>query len=176
MRFVPTALPGVTIIEPEPHRDGRGFFARVYCPREFAEAGIPFSPTQVNLSRNTARNTLRGLHYQPAPFAEAKLVRVTRGRVFDVVVDLRAGTPTYRHWVSVELDAEDARAVFVPEGCAHGFLSLEPDTDVLYQMSRDHVPGHAAGLRWDDPALGIAWPAAPQVISPADAAWPLLSG
>jgi dTDP-4-dehydrorhamnose 3,5-epimerase len=174
MRFIATALAGVVVVEADPHRDTRGFFARIYDPRAFAEAGIAFTPTQVNLSRNTARHTLRGMHYQPEPHAEAKLVRVTRGRAFDVVVDLRDGSPTFLRWVSVELDADSARAVFIPEGCAHGFLTLEPETDMLYQMGRDHVPGHAAGLRWDDPALAIAWPAQPAVISTADANWPLL--
>lgn len=174
MRFLATALPGVVVVEAEPHHDDRGFFARIYDPREFTDAGIAFTPTQINLSRNTARHTLRGLHYQAAPYAEAKLVRVTHGRAFDVVVDLREGSSTFRRWVGLDLDAGSARAIFIPEGCAHGFLTLEPETDVLYQMGRDYVPGHAAGLRWDDPALDIAWPAPPAVISQADASWPLL--
>jgi dTDP-4-dehydrorhamnose 3,5-epimerase len=173
MRFLPTALPGVMVIEPEPVADERGFFARAYCPAEFAAAGVDFMPSQVNLSRNARAFTLRGLHYQDPPHAEAKLVRVTRGRAHDVIVDLRAG-PTFRRWVSVELDAISARAVFVPEGCAHGFLTLEDETDVLYQMGRPYVPGQGRGLRWNDPALRIIWPAAPNVISEADAAWPLL--
>jgi dTDP-4-dehydrorhamnose 3,5-epimerase len=173
MRFVATQLPGVMIVEPEPRADERGFFARVYCPSAFAEAGIDFSPTQINLSRNTHALTLRGLHYQDAPFAEAKLVRVTAGRIFDVVVDLRPG-PTFRRWIGLELDALAARALFVPEGCAHGFLTLGEGADVLYQMGRDYMPGQARGLRWDDPALAITWPAPPRVISAADAGWPLL--
>jgi dTDP-4-dehydrorhamnose 3,5-epimerase len=174
MRFLRTALAGVVVVEAEPHRDERGFFARIYDPRAFAEAGLSFTPTQVNLSRNTVRHTLRGLHYQAEPHAEAKLVRVTRGSAFDVIVDLREGSASFRRWLCVELDAQSARAVFIPEGCAHGFLTLEPETDMLYQMGRDFVPGHAAGLRWDDPALAIAWPADPAVISPADASWPFL--
>jgi dTDP-4-dehydrorhamnose 3,5-epimerase len=173
MRFVATELPGVVVVEPEPHADERGFFARVYCPHAFAEAGIAFAPTQINLSRNTRVLTLRGLHYQPPPYAEAKLVRVTSGRIFDVVVDLRPG-PTFRRWIGVELDACAASAIFIPEGCAHGFLTLTDGADVLYQMGRDHVPGQARGLRWNDPALGIVWPEAPQVISAADAGWPLV--
>jgi dTDP-4-dehydrorhamnose 3,5-epimerase len=174
MRFLPTELPGVMVIEPQPHADERGFFARVYCPDAFAAAGIAFTPRQVNLSRNLKALTLRGMHYQPPPYAEAKLVRVTAGRIFDVIIDLREGSPTCRRWTSVELDGESARAVFIPEGCAHGFLTLTDGADVLYQMGRDHSPGQGRGLRWNDPALGIVWPAAPQVISGADAAWPLL--
>lgn len=172
MRFVPTALPGVVVIEPEPRRDERGFFARLYDPGAFADAGIDFTPTQINLSRNDAALTLRGLHFQHPPFAEAKLVRVTQGRVYDVIVDLRRDSPAFRRWIGLELDADKARAVFVPEGCAHGFLTLTPATDLLYQMGRDHVPGHAAGLRWNDPALAIAWPAQPAVIARADLNWP----
>lgn len=175
MRFLPTELAGVVIVEPEPHRDERGFFARIFCPHEFAAAGIDFRPTQVNLSRNLARHTLRGLHWQDPPHAEAKLIRVTAGRLHEVVVDLRSGSPTYGRHVALELDAEAARAVFVPEGCAHGFLTLEAGTDVLYQMGRDHVPGQGRGARHDDPALGIVWPAAPAILSAADAAWPPLT-
>jgi dTDP-4-dehydrorhamnose 3,5-epimerase len=163
------------LIEPEPHRDERGFFARVYCPAEFATAGIAFAPTQVNLSRNTHRHTLRGLHYQDAPNAEAKLIRVTAGRIFEVVVDLRKGTEAYLRWISVELDAASANAIFVPEGCAHGFMTLERDTDILYQMGRSHLPGLGRGLRWNDPLLGITWPATPEQMSPADRDWPLIS-
>ncbi len=174
MNFSPTTLPGVVLIEPERHGDERGFFARLYCPSEFAKAGIDFAPTQVNLSRNTQRRTLRGLHFQDAPHSEAKLVRVTAGRIFEVVVDLRKDTPTYLNWISVELDAASARSIFIPEGCAHGFLTLEPGTDVLYQMGRDHVPGLARGLRWNDPALSIQWPATPALLSEQDRDWPLL--
>jgi dTDP-4-dehydrorhamnose 3,5-epimerase len=174
VKFRQTALPGVVLIEPEPHIDERGFFARVYCPAEFARAGIVFKPTQVNLSRNSHRHTLRGLHFQDTPHAEAKLIRVTAGRIFEVVVDLRKDTGTYLRSISLELDAGSANAVFVPEGCAHGFMTLEPDTDILYQMGRAYVPGLARGLRWDDPALGITWPASPAQISAQDDAWPLI--
>jgi dTDP-4-dehydrorhamnose 3,5-epimerase len=174
MRFIPTALPGVMVIEPQPHADERGFFARVYCPGEFEKAGIAFTPTQVNLSRNTRRLTLRGLHWQDPPHAEAKLIRVTAGRIHEVVADLRPDSPSFRRWIALELDAASARAVFVPEGCAHGFLTLEAGTDVLYQMGRDFTPGHARGARFDDPALGVAWPEPPEVVSPADLAWPPL--
>lgn len=172
MRSAPTKLSGVMIVEAEPHEDARGGFARLYCPNEFRAAGIDFAPCQINLSRNHARHTLRGMHYQDAPYAEAKLVRVTRGRAFDVAVDLRAGSATRGQWTAVELDAARMNAVFVPEGFAHGFLTLEPETDVLYQMGRIYEPGHAKGVRWNDPAFAIRWPAAPAVIDPRDAGYP----
>ncbi len=171
MRFIAQRIAGVFVVEAEPHRDERGFFARIFCAEEFAKAGIEFAAPQINLSGNAKRHTLRGLHYQEAPYAEAKFVRAVRGRAFDVVVDLRQG-PTENQWISVELDAGRMNGVFVPEGCAHGFLTLEDDTDILYQMGRAFVEGHARGVRWDDPAFAIAWPAAPAVISAGDAAYP----
>jgi dTDP-4-dehydrorhamnose 3,5-epimerase len=170
--FRQTAIAGVTAVLAEPAEDARGFFARLHCPDEFAAAGHPFAPVQTSLSRNTAALTLRGMHYQAAPKAETKLVRVMRGRAFDVCVDLRPGSPTHRRWVGLELSAEAAEAVLIPEGVAHGFLTLEPDTDVLYQISPAFEPGHGAGVRWDDPAFGIDWPARPRVISERDAAYP----
>lgn len=173
MRFRATALPGVWHIEAEPHADARGLFSRLYCPNEFAEAGLgDFHPTQVNLSRNPTCHTLRGLHFQPSPHSEAKLVRAVRGRAYDVVLDLRTESPQCGRWVVVQLDAIGMNAVFIPEGCAHGFLTLQPDTDILYQMSRCHVPDQARGVRWDDPAIGIAWPARPMLIDDRDAHWP----
>lgn len=172
MRFTPTAIAGVLRVEAEPRSDERGGFARLHCPDEFATAGAPFAPAQTSLSRNPHVGTLRGLHYQPAPHAETKLVRVVRGRIFDVAVDLRPGSPTHRQWIAAELSAEAMDALLIPEGVAHGFLTLEPDTDVLYQIAPAYRPGHAAGVRWDDPAFGIAWPAAPALMSPADAAYP----
>jgi dTDP-4-dehydrorhamnose 3,5-epimerase len=170
-----TAIHGLFSIALAPHVDERGFFARLYCPEEFSRAGISFASTQINLSRNTAALTLRGLHYQTEPYAEAKIVRCTRGRIFDVAVDLRPDSPTYRRWSGHELDAQTGGALFIPEGCAHGFLTLTADTDVLYQMGRMFEPGHAAGVRWDDPAIAIHWPAQPCVISEADRTWPLLA-
>jgi dTDP-4-dehydrorhamnose 3,5-epimerase len=172
LRFIETEISGVFDVEADAHRDKRGFFARIYCPEEFAAAGIEFQSTQINLSRNLARFTLRGMHWQDPPFAEAKLVRVTSGAAHDVVIDLRAESPTFRRWIARRLDAERANALFIPEGCAHGFLTLELQTDIVYQMSRSFVPGHARGLRWDDPAIGIDWPAEPAVIGAADLAWP----
>jgi dTDP-4-dehydrorhamnose 3,5-epimerase len=155
MRFVPTRLPGVIAIKATPHRDERGSFARVYCPEEFRNAGITFSPVQINISSNVKRQTLRGLHWQDAPFAEAKIVRAVRGSAFDVVVDLRRDSPTFREWVGFTLDADDGNAVLIPEGCAHGFLTLADSTDILYQMGAAYEPGHARGARWDDPAFGM---------------------
>jgi dTDP-4-dehydrorhamnose 3,5-epimerase len=172
MRFSETGIAGVILVEIEPSEDDRGAFARLQCPDEFAAAGHPFEPAQTSLSRNPHPGTLRGMHYQPAPHAETKLVRAVRGRMFDVALDLRDDSPTYRRWISAELSAANARALLIPEGVAHGFLTLEPDTDVLYQISPGFQPGHEAGVRWDDPAFGIAWPAAPALISPRDATYP----
>jgi dTDP-4-dehydrorhamnose 3,5-epimerase len=172
MIFRTTEIRGVVEIETEPRHDARGFFARLFCPEELARAGITFTSTQINLSRNEARFTLRGMHWQDPPHAEAKIVRVVRGCVHDVVVDLRPQSPTFRRWIARELDAGRANALLVPEGCAHGFLTLEPRTDVLYQMSRAYVPGAARGLRFDDPDIGIVWPTPPETIADADLAWP----
>ena len=175
MRLIETQLAGVFEIAAEPIRDERGFFARLYCPEAFAKDGIEFTSTQINLSRNDSLGTLRGLHYQDPPNAEAKIVRIVRGAVFEAVVDLRPTSPTYRRHLTWRLDAETGLALLVPEGCAHGFLTLESDTDVLYQMGRPFVPGHARGVRFDDPAFGIDWPAGPSVIAPQDRAWPPFS-
>jgi dTDP-4-dehydrorhamnose 3,5-epimerase len=176
MRFETTELPGVVRVVPEPIADQRGFFARLFCPEEFAAAGYPFAPAQTSLSRNPAAHTLRGLHFQSPPFAEAKLVRAARGGVYDVVVDLRPESPTYRRWTAAILTADNAVALLIPAGCAHGFLTLEDSTDVLYEIDRLHAPGHARGVRYDDPKLRIRWPADPSVIAPADLAWPPLEG
>lgn len=176
MRFAETAIAGVVVVDIEVREDERGAFARLQCPEEFAAAGHPFSPAQTSLSRNLHAGTLRGLHYQPAPHAETKLVRVVRGRTFDVALDLRPASPTYRRWVAEELSAENGRALLIPEGVAHGFLTLDADTDVLYQISPAFQPGHEAGVRWDDPAFAIAWPAQPALISPRDATYPHVTG
>ena len=170
MRFLPTGVDGVHLVEAEPDSDERGFFARLYCPQEFAAAGIPFRPCQTSLSYNRRRLTLRGLHYTTEP--EAKLVRCTRGRVFDVAVDIRKDSPTFTRWCGFELDAAGALALFIPAGVAHGFLTLADDCDLVYQIDRIYRAGFDADLRWDDPAFAIAWPARPQVISPRDAAYP----
>ena len=172
MKLVLTPIAGVVRIEAEPHVDDRGLFARLHCPEEFAAAGIDFAPAQTSLSRNPTSGTLRGMHFQAAPHAEAKLVRVTRGRVFDVAVDLRPHSPTYRQWTGAELSAENLVGLYIGEGIAHGFLTLEPDTDVVYQIAPAYRPGHDAGVRWDDPTFGIAWPMAPVLISARDAGYP----
>ena len=173
MRFEETPIPGVFHINAEPIRDERGHFARLYCPGEFRRAGIEFTSVQINHSLNLKRLTLRGLHFQQPPNAEAKIVRVTHGRVWDVCVDLRQG-PEQGTWHSVELDATKMNAVFLPEGIAHGFLSLTDNAQVLYQMGRAFTPGHGRGIRWDDPDLAIPWPEKPSVISDEDLALPLL--
>lgn len=174
MIFETTPLSGVMLIRPEPRGDARGFFARIFCPEEIAAAGLEFTSMQINLSRNPHRFTLRGMHYQNPPHAEAKIVRVTRGAIHDVVIDLRPGSPTRLRHAAFRLDAEGALALFIPEGFAHGFLTLEAETDVLYQMGRAYTPGHARGVRFDDPALGIAWPHPPALIGEADRDWPLI--
>ena len=171
MRFLATDIAGVVIVEAEPHTDLRGSFARLHAPDEFATAGISFAPVQTSVSTNPTQGTLRGLHVQNAPYAETKLVRAVRGRVFDVAVDLRPDSPTHRRWTATELSATNLRGVFIPAGVAHGFLTLEPDTDILYQIAPAFTPGHAAGVRWDDPAFSIAWPGVPALMSPADAAY-----
>lgn len=172
MRFTETEIAGVVIVDAEPHRDGRGFFARLQCPEAFAAAGHPFAPAQTSVSHNRRAGTLRGVHFQPSPHAEVKLVRAVRGRLFDVAVDLRPDSPTHRRWTASELSAQNGRALLIPEGVAHGFLTLEDDTDVLYQIAPRFEPGHEAGVRWDDPAFGIDWPQRPTVISDRDAAYP----
>jgi dTDP-4-dehydrorhamnose 3,5-epimerase len=155
----------------EPHEDARGFFARAYCSHEFKEAGIDFTSTQINISRNSAIHTLRGMHYQAAPYAEAKLVRCIRGAIYDVAVDLRPSSTTFGRWTAATLSADVGNALFIPEGCAHGFLTLTADCDVLYQMSRPYIAGEACGFRYDDPAFDVRWPHAPAVISDVDLAW-----
>lgn len=172
MNFSRTRLAGVFRVTAEPHRDVRGAFARLHCPDEFAAAGIPFGPVQTSVSCNPHPFTLRGLHHQPAPHAETKLVRVARGRVFDVAVDLRPESPTHRQWIAEELSADNLTALYIPQGVAHGFLTLEADTDVLYQIAPAYMPGHEAGVRWDDPAFAIAWPQPPALISDRDATYP----
>jgi dTDP-4-dehydrorhamnose 3,5-epimerase len=176
MRFTETEIAGVVVVDIDPHADARGSFARLQCPDEFAAAGHGFTPAQTSLSRNPRAGTLRGMHYQPAPHGEMKLVRAVRGRIFDVAVDLRADSPTHRRWTATELSADNARALLIPEGVAHGFVTLEDDTDVLYQISPAFRPGHEAGVRWNDPAFAIFWPRAPELISDRDAAYPDYEG
>ena len=163
-----TKIAGVDVVEREEHRDERGFFARLHCAHAFAAAGHPFMPVQTSLSRNPRAFTLRGLHWQAAPFSETKLVRVVRGRSFHVCVDVRRDGATCRSWVGLELDAEDGRAVLIGPGIAHGFMTCAPDTDVLYQIAPAYSANHARGARWDDPAFAIQWPAPPALVSARD--------
>jgi dTDP-4-dehydrorhamnose 3,5-epimerase len=173
MLFLPTALPGVFVIEVEPRADARGLFARTYCAEEFAAHGLCTAWAQCNVSFNVKAGTLRGMHWQAAPHEEVKLVRCTAGAALDVVADLRPGSPTYKKWVAVELTAENRRAVYIPGGFAHGFQTLTDGTELFYQMSAFYVPEAARGARWDDPALNIEWPAcAGRVIAPRDLAFP----
>jgi len=171
MRFIPTHLAGAYLIEPEPISDERGFFARTWCRNEFADKGLNPNLVQCNISYNKVRGTLRGMHYQKAPHAEAKLVRCTQGAVYDVIIDLRSDSNTFTQWFGVELTAENRKALYVPEGFAHGFITLKDDTEVLYQMSEFFHAEFAAGLRWDDPAFSIRWPIDVKVISERDLAY-----
>lgn len=172
MIFTPTRLDGAFVIDVERHRDERGFLARTFCEREFAEHGAPLHITQSSTIQSPRRHTLRGLHYQEAPHAEIKLVRCTRGSIFLVMVDLRQNSGTRHQWLGTELDASGGRLAYVPEGFAQGYQTLEDDTEVLYQMSQTYVPDAASGVRWDDPALAIDWPAAPErLISERDRSW-----
>lgn len=173
MIFTPTKLDGVWLIEPERIEDERGFFARTWCCREFEERGLNPRLVQCNVSFNRRKGTLRGMHRQTAPFGECKLVRCTQGAIFDVVVDLRMKSPTYRKWVGCELTAENRTSFYIPEGCAHGFQTLSDNAEVFYQMTQFFQAESAAGVRWDDSAFGINWPhAESRYISPRDAVYP----
>ena len=176
MIFSETRLPGAFTIDPERREDDRGFFARVYCEREFREHGLNPRLVQCSVSFNRRRGTLRGMHFQSAPYEEAKLVRCTRGAVYDVVVDLRPGSPAFRTWVSAELTAENRCMMYVPEGCAHGFQTLHDDTEVFYQMSEFYHPEAGGGIPWNDPAIGIVWPLAEMTLSERDRGYPPLAG
>jgi dTDP-4-dehydrorhamnose 3,5-epimerase len=174
MRFLGTGVSGATLILPEPHHDERGRFMRAWCAREFAEQGIDFLPVQANLGFSSTRGTVRGLHYQVAPASEAKLVRCTKGAIFDLVLDLRSHSPSYMKWYAAELSAENGRMLYVPDGCAHGFQSLEANTEIYYMTSAYYTPGAVRGVRFDDPAFAIKWPLPPTLISQQDRDWPLL--
>lgn len=168
----PTALPGVVVITPELQTDERGSFARTFCAEEFRANGLDPRVAQCGVSFNPAAGTLRGLHYQMEPYGEVKLVRCTLGAIYDVVVDLRPASPTYCRWVAVELTADSRRSLYVPRGLAHGFLTLVEPSEVTYQISVPYQPGAAAGVRWDDPTFGIAWPFAPRLMAERDATYP----
>ena len=168
MNFTRTRVEGVFVVDQERHEDERGWFARTWDEAELRRHQLEPRLVQCSASFNRRRGTLRGLHYQAPPFAEVKLVRCTRGRLFDVAVDLRPDSATFRAWVGVELSPENGRALYIPRGLAHGFLTLCDDTEVAYQISAEYSPEHARGVRWDDPAFGIAWPEPVAVISPRD--------
>ena len=174
MIFTETELKGVYLIETEPLEDDRGFFARTFCREEFAKYGLNPQVAQCNLSYNRKKGTLRGMHYQIAPREEAKLVRCISGAIYDVIVDLREDSTTYCQWLSLELSAR-GRMLYIPEGCGHGYLTLAPNTDLVYQASAPYAPGSAKGVRYDDPAFNIVWPGAIRVISLQDQNWPRFS-
>jgi dTDP-4-dehydrorhamnose 3,5-epimerase len=168
MIFTETRLPGAYLIEPELRHDERGFFARTWCQNEFAIKSLQTQWAQCNISFNRQRGTLRGLHYQTAPHEEAKLVRCTMGAIYDVIVDLRVDSPTYRQWLAVELTAQNRLMLFIPTGFAHGFQTLMDEAEVFYQMSAFYAPECARGVRWDDPAFQISWPVERRIISERD--------
>lgn len=171
MKLVRLGIPGAFLVELEPAADERGFFARTFCAREFANAGLAAQFVQTSLSVNPRRGTLRGLHYQAAPHGEAKLVRCVRGRIYDLLVDLRPESHIYRQHLAIELSAEGREAVYIPPGVAHGFLTLTDDCEVHYAMSEFFEPSAARGVRWNDPAFGIVLPAPVEVISARDAGY-----
>lgn len=166
-----TGLAGAYIVDIEPVEDERGFFARSWCREEFRDAGLNAELVQCNISYNREKAILRGMHFQADPHGEVKLVRCTAGAIHDVIVDVRPDSPTYGKWFGTELSAENRRALYIPEGFAHGFITLRADSEVFYQMSSLYVPGAARGYRWDDPAFGIDWPLAPVVMSAKDRAY-----
>ena len=168
MIFKETKLKGAYIIEIEPLEDERGFFARSFCQKELEEHGLNPCIIQCNISYNKKRGTLRGMHYQVPPYEETKVVRCTMGAVYDVIIDLRKHSRTFKRWAAVELTAQNRRALYIPEGLAHGFQTLEDNTEVFYQMSEFYHPECARGVRWDDPVFGVKWPIEPTIISDKD--------
>lgn len=173
MKFTKTRLADAVLVDLEKRGDARGYFARTFCAAAFAAEGLVADFVQANHSANAAAGTLRGLHFQRAPHGEAKLVRCVKGALHDVILDLRPASPTYRAWAGFDLDAETGRMLYVPAGFAHGFQTLTDDTHAVYQVSHPYTPAAEGGVRWDDPAFGIAWPRAVTAISEKDAAWPL---
>lgn len=172
MIFTETPLKGAYVIDPERREDERGFFARTWCRREFEARGLDPGLAQCNISFNRKRGTLRGMHYQIAPRAEAKVVRCTAGTVYDVIVDLRADSSTFKQWFAVELSFDNRRMLYIPGGMAHGFLTLTDGAEVFYQMSESYAPEYARGVRWNDPAFGVRWPQEVTMISERDRLYP----
>jgi len=172
MIFAATPVEGAFLIQPERREDERGFFARTYCVRELAEHGLDPQVVQRSVSYNRKRGTLRGMHYQVAPHEETKLVSCSRGEIYDVIIDLRPASPSFRRWAGATLTADNGHLLYIPRGCAHGFITLTDDAVVDYQISDFHHPESARGIRYDDPAFGVKWPFAPIVIAARDRAWP----
>lgn len=172
MKFQETKLSGAYIVDLNLLQDDRGFFARMFCREEFAQHGLVPDVMQGNMSWNKTKGTLRGMHYQHHPYQETKFIRCTRGAIYDVIIDLRKDSPTYEQWIGVELTAENRTALFVPKDFAHGFITLQDDTEVFYLVSQSYQPGAEGGIRWDDPRFNIEWPMQPSCVSPKDAAWP----
>jgi len=172
MKFTETKLKGAFIVEIEKLTDDRGFFARAWCRKEFEAHGLTSAVVQANVSFNRKRGTLRGMHYQIAPFQESKLIRCTRGAIYDVIIDLRPESPTYRQWIGVELTADNYTLFFVPEDFSHGFITLMDDTEITYQVSQFYTPGSEKGIRFNDPTFNIQWPLEVSVISDKDSNWP----
>lgn len=172
MKFIPTILPGAYVIELEPIIDHRGFFARGFCQREFEQNGLRDHFVQCNVSWNKEKGTLRGMHYQLPPHAEVKVVRCTRGAIYDVIVDLRSDSPTYCKWIGVELTADNYRMLYIPEGFAHGYQTIEPNSEVFYLVSQFYSSASERGVRWNDKAFNISWPLANPILSIKDQSYP----
>jgi dTDP-4-dehydrorhamnose 3,5-epimerase len=172
--FTKIDIVGARVIDPNPHEDDRGRFLRAWCAREFTENGLEFLPVQANMGLSVQKGTVRGMHFQQAPAPEAKLVRCTRGAIFDVVLDLRPDSPTYGKWYGAELTAENSRMLYIPEHCAHGYQTLEENTEMYYMTSAFYTPGAARGVRFDDPAFHIEWPLVATIVSDQDRNWPLV--
>ena len=174
MRFTETHISGAWVIDPDPHEDARGRFMRAWCAREFAEHGLDFLPVQANMGFSLRKGTVRGMHFQKAPALEAKLVRCTRGTIFDVVLDLRPESPSCGQWSGVELSPENGRMLYVPEHCAHGYQTLVECTEIYYMTSGFYAPNLVQGVRFDDPAFGVQWPTVATAVSEQDRNWPLV--
>jgi len=172
MKFIETKLKGAFVVEMEKLNDERGFFARAWCQKEFESHGLTSMVVQANVSYNRKKGTLRGMHYQTAPYQECKLIRCTRGAIYDIIIDLRTDSATYKHWTAVELTADNYTMFFVPQDFAHGFLTLVDDTEITYQVSQFYTPGSERGIRFDDPAFNIQWPQEVTIISDKDRNWP----
>jgi dTDP-4-dehydrorhamnose 3,5-epimerase len=174
MLFTETDVVGASVINPMPHEDDRGRFMRAWCSKEFEEHGINFVPVQANMGFSVRKGTVRGMHFQEAPALEAKLVRCTRGAIFDVALDFRKESRSYGKWYGTELSAENGRMLYLPEGCAHGYQTLEESTEMYYMTSAFYTPGAVRGVRFNDPEFGIHWPLMPTVVSEQDRNWPLV--